>query len=252
MGNMPRCYISLGGNLGHVSRTFDQALNLLGEAHEASIIAVSAYRETRPVGSTGIFLNAAAEIETSLAAPSLLDRLHAIEHQLGRVRMVRWGPRTVDLDLLFYDSEIIVSPRLTVPHPAAWYRRFVLDALVEIAPRFLHPQKQVDIQTLHDRLLKRPLTVALAGGEAIVQARLKETLSSEFADVRVIGDFRPPQPSAGPLEEPALTVWLGNAGQAGSTAIEFEQLPRLSRIDATKSSEPVDNFVRHVVQSALG
>jgi 2-amino-4-hydroxy-6-hydroxymethyldihydropteridine diphosphokinase len=250
---MPRCFISLGGNLGNVSQTFDRALEGLEGADDASIVAVSTFHKTHPVGqSAGAFLNAAAEIETRLAPLALLDRLQAIEHQLGRVRTVHWGPRTLDLDILFYGSEIIDSPRLTVPHPAAWYRRFVLDPLVEIAPRFVHPEKQADIQSLRERLLPRPMTVALAGGETNARSVLAKQLTSAFANVRVVYDFDFIALQGDSDDEPALMIWLGNSAHENSTAVAFEQLPLLSRLDATKSSEPAADFVRHVVQSALG
>jgi 2-amino-4-hydroxy-6-hydroxymethyldihydropteridine diphosphokinase len=250
---MPRCYISLGGNLGNVSQTFDRALEALKGADDASIVAVSTFHKTHPVGpSAGAFLNAAAEIETRLAPLALLDRLQAIEHHLGRVRTVHWGPRTLDLDLLFFGSEIIDSPRLAVPHPAAWYRRFVLDSLVEIAPRFVHPEKQADIQALRERLLPRPMIVALAGGEAIARTDLAKRLKSEFANVLVVDDFDSAVLQGDSGIAPALAIWLGNSGREDSTAVGFEQLSLLSRLDATKSSEPAADFVRHVLQSALG
>jgi 2-amino-4-hydroxy-6-hydroxymethyldihydropteridine diphosphokinase len=250
---MPRCFISLGGNLGNVSQTFDRALEGLEGADDASIVAVSTFHKTHPVGqSAGAFLNAAAEIETRLAPLALLDRLQAIEHQLGRVRTVHWGPRTLDLDILFYGSEIIDSPRLTVPHPAAWYRRFVLDPLVEIAPRFVHPQKQADIQALRERLLPRPIIVALAGGESNARTDLAKRLKSQFANVRFVDEFDSTSLQGDSDNAPALTIWLGNPGREDSTAIGFEELPLVSRLDATKSPESAADFVRHVLQSALG
>src|SRR5262249_8868148 len=171
---MPRCYISLGANLGDVAATFDGALERLVGSSGAEVISVSGYHRTVPIGDQAgaQFLNAAAAIETSLSPEALFDRLQAIELESGRVRTVRWGPRTLDLDLLFYGSEIIELPRLTIPHPAAWYRRFVLDPLVEIAPRFVHPERQADIQTLRARLLARPLVAAFAGGPSEARSAL--------------------------------------------------------------------------------
>ncbi len=250
---MPRCYISLGGNLGNVSQTFGRALEALEDTDDASVVAVSTFHKTHPVGqSADAFLNAAVEIETSLAPLAVLDRLQAIEHRLGRVRMVHWGPRTLDLDLLFFGSAVIDSPRLTVPHPAAWYRRFVLDPLAEIAPRFLHPEKQADIQALRERLLPRPMIVALAGGEANARIDLARQLESEFANVRVVDNFDSTTLQGDSDNAPALTIWLGNQAREDSTAVSLEQLPLVSRLDATKSPESDADFVRHVVQSALG
>jgi 2-amino-4-hydroxy-6-hydroxymethyldihydropteridine diphosphokinase len=250
---MPRCFISLGGNLGNVSQTFDRALEALEGADDASIVATSTFHKTHPVGhSAGAFLNAAAEIETSLPPLALLDRLQQIEHQLGRIRTVHWGPRTLDLDLLFFGSEIIDSPRLTVPHPAAWYRRFVLDPLVEIAPRFVHPEKHADIVALRERLLPRPMIVALTGGEANPRMDLARRLKSEFSNVLILDDVDLVRLYRDVDSAPAVTVWLGNSGPENPTAVGFEQLPLVSRLDATKSPESAADFVRHVLQSALG
>jgi 2-amino-4-hydroxy-6-hydroxymethyldihydropteridine diphosphokinase len=250
---MPRCYLALGGNLGNVRQTFDWALDALGRTAESSLIAVSTCHETHPVGEpAGTFLNAAVEIETCLAPLTLLDRLQAIEHELGRVRTVRWAPRTIDLDLIFYESETIDTPRLTVPHPAVWYRRFVLDPLSEIAPGYIHPVKRVDIKTLRDRLLERPLEVAFVGGEVKARRALARKLGEEFPSIRIFDDHGLEKTDAGVVHEPALTIWLGNSSPRTSFDHEFDQLPQLSRIDATKTSEPVEAYVKHVLQSALG
>ena len=107
------------------------------------VVAVSRYRETEPVGYTDQprFLNAAALVETELSPGELLDRLLAIERELGRVRGEgpRFGPRTIDLDLLLYDDEIIAKPRLSVPHPRLHERRFVLEPLHELEPGLVVP-----------------------------------------------------------------------------------------------------------------
>ncbi|MGE5194418.1 MAG: 2-amino-4-hydroxy-6-hydroxymethyldihydropteridine diphosphokinase [Deltaproteobacteria bacterium] len=252
---MPRCYISLGGNLGSVGDAFDSALGRLKQAPGTTVVAVSRFHQTQPVGeqSGGGFLNAAAEIDTGLLPLEVLDLLQKIEADLGRVRTFRWGPRTIDLDLLFYGSEIIDSPRLVVPHPAAWYRRFVLDPLVEIAPHFVHPERQVEIETLRNRLLRRPLVAALAGGLPEVRFALFRTLACVFPTVKFVEWERDERQLADSESEPILVVWLGAArGPDAPPAVEFHQLPVISQVDATKASEPVEEFVRHVLQSALG
>lgn len=248
---MPRCHISLGGNSGNVAQAFDVALDALRRNADCTIAAVSRSLETMPVGDRAgtRFLNAAAELETSLDPFALLDLLQSIENDLGRDRTIRWGPRTIDLDLLYYGEEILNSPRLVVPHPAAWYRRFVLDPLVEIAPDLVHPVKQATMQALRDRLLIRPLPVALAGGTADTKIEMIGTLTRMFTDVCIFNWERLPDGSI----EPALIVWLGqtDAPQTGPSAA-FELLPPLPRLDASATSEPPADFVRHVVQSALG
>jgi len=178
--------------------------------------------------------------------------VQSIEADLGRARPFRWAPRPIDLDLLFYDSEIIDLPRLKVPHPAAWYRRFVLDPLVEIAPRFVHPEKLADIEALRQRLLGRPLVVAFAGGEPEARSRLMRVLGPAIPGTRFIDWSETLQTGAGPATEPALTFWLGPDRDPTNPSRKFCQLPLVSRIDATKISEPLEDFVRHAIRSALG
>ncbi len=164
---MSACWIALGGNQGSVAETFRQSLALLDQTPGVSVVCDSRAYTTAPVGtdSGGQFLNAAAELETSRSPLELLGLLQSVETQLGRQRTRRWGPRTLDLDLLFYDQEVLDSDQLTIPHPHLWYRRFVLDPLVAIAPDLLHPQHQITVSQLRERLLVRPLPCALIGGD---------------------------------------------------------------------------------------
>ena len=148
-----RAYIGLGANLGERKATLRQALERLASTHGIAVVGVSSFRETDPVGKVDQprFLNAAAAVETSLAPRELLDRLLEVERSLGRDRSreERWGPRTLDLDLLLYGNETIDEPGLEVPHPRLAERAFVLEALLELdrelrlpdgrALRDLHP-----------------------------------------------------------------------------------------------------------------
>jgi 2-amino-4-hydroxy-6-hydroxymethyldihydropteridine diphosphokinase len=129
-------YVGLGANLGDREESIRDALRLLGERPGVTVIAVSALRETDPVGRQDQprFLNGAAELDTTLPPRRLLDALLDVERQLGRERRERWGPRTIDLDLLLYGTERIVEPGLTVPHPRLHERRFALEPLAELAP----------------------------------------------------------------------------------------------------------------------
>ena len=248
---MPRCYISLGGNSGPVAAAFEQALRRLQNDFGCQVIAVSRYCETAPVGDQAgaVFLNAAAELETALAPLELLDKLQAVERDLGRTRTTHWGPRTLDLDLLFWDSQIINLPRLVVPHPAAWYRRFVLDPLFEIAPRLMHPVKQVDICTLRERLLVRPLRVSFAGRPFESRMQLIGLLAPNFPAVEFSDWKSTLRRRPDPASDPALIFWLGP--ESGS-ASGFESLPPLPRIAVPDGPQPVHDFVRFVIQSALG
>jgi 2-amino-4-hydroxy-6-hydroxymethyldihydropteridine diphosphokinase len=138
-----RAFVGLGANLGDREATIRRALALLADDPGIRVLAVSSLRETDPVGYADQprFLNGAAALETELPARGLLDRLLAVERELGRNRSQeqRWGPRTVDLDLLLYGEETIDEPGLTVPHPRLADRRFVLEPLHELAPELTLP-----------------------------------------------------------------------------------------------------------------
>ncbi|HEY3964877.1 MAG TPA: 2-amino-4-hydroxy-6-hydroxymethyldihydropteridine diphosphokinase [Planctomycetaceae bacterium] len=249
--HISRCHISLGGNSGPVGETFLAALNRLRSTPGCSVVAVSRMFETTAVGehAGGSFLNAVAELEAELDPIALLDLLQSIERDLGRVRSVHWGPRTIDLDLLYYGADVIDSPRLVVPHPAAWYRRFVLDPLVEIAPDLVHPIKRETMLALRDRLLMRPLPVAVAGGSAVLKSESLAALSDAFADIRCI-DWDLPRADA---MDAAFIFWLGQPDRPRNPPdLSFESLPLVPRIDASAAIERPVDLMRHVVQSALG
>jgi 2-amino-4-hydroxy-6-hydroxymethyldihydropteridine diphosphokinase len=126
-----RAYVGVGANLGDREATIEAAIAAL-----PGVVAVSTLRETDPVGLVDQprFLNGAVALETMLSARELLDTLLAIEHRLGRERRERWGPRTIDLDLLLYGDETIAEPGLGVPHPRLHERRFALEPLAELDP----------------------------------------------------------------------------------------------------------------------
>jgi 2-amino-4-hydroxy-6-hydroxymethyldihydropteridine diphosphokinase len=131
-------FVGIGSNLGDPESQIGSALELLAAEDGIELLAVSTLRETEPVGylDQPSFLNGAARLETELPARELLERLLAIEGRLGRVRGEgpRFGPRTIDLDLLVYGDETIDEPGLTVPHPRLAERRFALEPLAELDP----------------------------------------------------------------------------------------------------------------------
>lgn len=136
------CLIALGSNLGDRAANICQAIKELVAHPQVTLIATSTLHTTEPVGgppNQGAFLNAAIRFDTSLAPRELLDLLLAIEKKLGRSREVSWGPRTIDLDLLFYGARICDEPDLQVPHPRMHERRFVLAPAAEIAAEMTHP-----------------------------------------------------------------------------------------------------------------
>jgi 2-amino-4-hydroxy-6-hydroxymethyldihydropteridine diphosphokinase len=132
-----RAYIGIGTNLGDRLANVERALAALGGL--GTVLARSSLYRTAPWGKLDQpwFLNAVVLLETQLAPRALLDRLHAIEKDLGRTRGARWGPRTIDLDLLLYDEREIATPALRVPHPHLRERAFVLVPLAEIDDRFV-------------------------------------------------------------------------------------------------------------------
>ena len=140
---MTVAYIAIGSNLASPLEQVNAALKALGDIPESHILAVSSFYRTPPLGPQDQpdYLNAAVALETSLAPEELLNHTQRIELQQGRVRKAeRWGPRTLDLDLLLYGDARIDSPRLTVPHPRMGGRAFVLRPLAEIDASLVAPE----------------------------------------------------------------------------------------------------------------
>ena len=139
---MPSAYVGLGANLGDREATIRRSVELLAEREGIEVLAVSALRETDPVGleDQPRFMNGAAVLETTLGPRALLETLLEVERVLGRTRDgPRFGPRAIDLDLLLYDDETVDEPGLTVPHPRLHERRFALEPLAELDPALAIP-----------------------------------------------------------------------------------------------------------------
>lgn len=153
---MATVYVGIGTNLGERQANIDRALELLKEHEEIEILAVSKIIETEPVGGPpqGPFLNGILKIKTDLLPLEILSQLKMVERRLGRVKKDQDGPRTMDLDILFYDDVVIVDGKsLQIPHPRLHERSFVLEPLAEIAPDFIHPRLKKSVKTLLDELL---------------------------------------------------------------------------------------------------
>ena len=135
--------MGLGANLGEREQTLRRAVELLDAEPGIEVVAVSSFRETEPVGylDQPMFLNGACAVETELRPRELLERLLAVERELGRERRAgpRWGPRTIDLDLLLYGDVTVDEAGLTVPHPRLTERSFVLEPLLELDPELQLP-----------------------------------------------------------------------------------------------------------------
>ena len=140
---MATAFVGIGSNLGEPEAQIAAALEQLADEEGIALVAVSSLRETEPVGylDQPNFLNGVAQLDTELQPRELLERLLAIESRLGRVRGEgpRFGPRTIDLDLLVYGDEIVDEPGLTVPHPRLAERLFALEPLAELAPGLAIP-----------------------------------------------------------------------------------------------------------------
>ena len=160
-----RVFIGIGSNLGDRLANYHEALERVGKIRQTRIVRQSSIYETEPVGDViGPFLNGAVEIETELGSDTLMQQLLSIERSMGRKRVrkprgaahAKYKPRIIDLDLLFFDKEIIDTPRLQVPHPRLHERRFVLVPLSELAPALIHPKLNASISELLAGLKSTP------------------------------------------------------------------------------------------------
>jgi dihydroneopterin aldolase/2-amino-4-hydroxy-6-hydroxymethyldihydropteridine diphosphokinase len=136
-----RAFLGLGSNMGDKEAYLDAALDALYASGVVRIRKISDFITTEPYGGVeqADFLNAAVEVETLLSPKELLNVLHTLEASAGRERLVHWGPRTLDLDILFYEDLVQDDPDLTIPHPDLQNRSFVLRPMTQIAPCFVHP-----------------------------------------------------------------------------------------------------------------
>ena len=270
---MPRCYLGLGGNVGPVEETLQQAYRLLS-TDGLQLVSTSSILETPAVGKDAgdPFRNAAAAIETDLPAVELLQRLNQIETELGRERVIHWGPRTLDIDLLLYGDQIIEVEGLSVPHPACWYRSFVLTPLVEIAAEVIHPVKRVSIKELNRRIQTRPLPVEVDGADKQQCSELVRHLSDSFAaqaDVYISARHQTGQ-LAGPSMTKTIagepdgsrtpqTIVEGSDSQqaaaillwCGGPAEQFDQLPLVPRLDVSAGPQSQLEAAAYAIQSAL-
>ena len=170
---MPQALLALGSNLGDRAATLERAIDLLRHTAGIAVLRVSQWHETEPVGGPAgqnRYLNGAALVKTALDPQAFLCELQRIEAELGRIRGERWGPRTIDLDLLLYDALVVDTESLTIPHPRMTERRFVLVPAAEIAPAMLHPVSGCSLRDLLLRLEREPRIVTAV---ADLQAKVR-------------------------------------------------------------------------------
>ncbi len=152
-----RVYLSLGSNIGNKRKNLLEAIRKIGELENTEVVKSSTILETEPFGylEQDNFLNTCLEVKTLMTAQEFLKEILQIELDMGRVREIKWGPRIIDIDILFYDKEIIEEDNLAVPHPWICEREFVLDPLSEIAPNYIHPLEKKIITMLARKLKER-------------------------------------------------------------------------------------------------
>ncbi len=147
-------YIGIGSNVGDKARQCEQGISEIQKLDRHRLLARSSLYKTQPIGyiEQDWFINLVIKIETEMDAPALLSSLKEIESRLGRVETLRWGPRTIDLDILFFNDHQIQTDELTVPHPLIQDRQFVLVPLAEIDPNLTHPVLKKTVKELLEGL----------------------------------------------------------------------------------------------------
>lgn len=186
---MARCLIACGSNQGRPRQHLDDARDLLRSMPGVTLVAASRARETRPVGGPAgqaSFLNGAFLVETDLPPTDVLGVLTAIESTLHRERSERWGPRTIDLDLLLYDDLVIDEPGLAVPHPRMTTRRFVLEPAAEIAPDLVHPVAGCTVRDLLENISAADPHVAVVGAPGSGVAEVAAAVAGSWLDTTLL------------------------------------------------------------------
>ena len=150
MGNQEVVILHLGSNIGDRIGHLDRAVTLIGQ-HLGSVEQESSYYETEAWGETeqDDFINQAISLQSALSAEEILKGILSVEEQMGRLRLKKWGPRIIDIDLIFYGEMIIESSELSLPHPRLHLRNFVLIPLLELIPDFIHPEFKKSIEELY-------------------------------------------------------------------------------------------------------
>jgi 2-amino-4-hydroxy-6-hydroxymethyldihydropteridine diphosphokinase len=226
----PLALLGLGSNLGDRKANLDGAIAALRQMPGVNLRDVSSYHETPAVGGPagqGPFLNAVATAEPTLEPHALLEDLRVIESRFGRQRTVRWGERTLDLDLLLFGDQVIETAELMVPHPRLVFRRFVLAPAAEVAPRAVEPWTRRTVSDLLANLDRRPSLVALVDANP-----LSVPESGGWSNVL----------------EPVFHSLVKRLGAIGLYSSERMALDRLSEGDADERWLVADSAVCRVIE----
>jgi len=216
-------YIGLGSNMGDRAASLRRALELLAACDGMAAVRVSTFYDTPPLGNVeqGSFLNAVAQVTTTLPYRALFEALQQIERQMGRVRGEHWGPRVIDLDLLLYGDSVVDEPDLKIPHPQLHLRSFVLKGLCQLDSGVMHPLLGESAGELAGRLngcdycldCARPQLVSIAGNIGVGKTTLAQRLAGKL-NARFIAENYSDNPFL-------ADVYAGDRGKALDSELFF-------------------------------
>jgi len=254
---MPLALIALGSNLGQREANIVQAIEQLDAHRAVRVTSRSGMHGTAPAGGPAgqpDFVNAAVQVETSLPPQALLHEMLRIETQLGRERLERWGPRTLDLDLLLYEDVVLHSAELSLPHPRMAHRRFVLEPAAVAAPHMVHPELGSTVAGMLDHLNHSAPYFAVTGPTgcgkstlvaAVAQAAGMSRIDEPVDDASLAQYYGDPASAAYRVELEILrlrTALLAPAAQAGNlqgagavSDFWFDQARAFARLSLTAS-----------------
>lgn len=242
---MPACLLGLGSNLGDSEATLRTAVGEITALPDVQVVRSSEWHRTKSVGGPPDqpdYVNGAALVESTVPPLRFLAELQQIEKRHGRTRDERWAPRTLDIDVLLYGSDVSETPMLTLPHPRMTFRKFVLEPAVEIAPKMLHPTIGWHIERLLLHLEHASNQVALVTPSDDLRQWLVTLLAARVG-VRQID--RPTFATANQIWPPLWTTWLEVPAAAAAQAVE--QKPALPYAAAAfpKLSVLIDADIAH-------